>query len=66
MSLGVLVEQGVMVMPAGLQGYEFSNDLSLEGEERPTLDPKSIGTAVILMIPELQIDLRTHDYAMGT
>ena len=54
-----------MILPASFHGYEYSNDPSPEGDERPSADPKSIGTATILLQPELQIDLRSHDYSMG-
>lgn len=60
-----MVDQSVVILPAGLQGYEASNDISIEYEETPTADPKSIGTAVILLLSELQTSLRTHDYSMG-
>jgi hypothetical protein len=60
-----MAEESVIVLPAGFQGYEASNDLSLEGEEAPTANPKCMGTGVVLLQPELQIALRTHDYSMG-
>lgn len=53
------VDSGLIVMPAGMRGYE--------GERADeTLDDDNIGTCAMLALPELQLFLRTHDYFMGT
>ena len=54
--LEVSILNGLVVMPAGLRGYESDQPGDLEGD---------IGTCVMLALPELQIHLRTHDYYMG-
>jgi len=46
-----------MLLPAGLPGYEVSI-----ASERPLDD---IGASMIMICPELQLDLRLHDYFMG-
>lgn len=56
--LGVVVESGLIVMPAGLRGYEVDH-------EDPSKDLNDIGTCTMMALPELQLQLRTHDYYMG-
>lgn len=51
------VERGLVIMPAGLRGYETDQSDNTEGD---------IGTCVMLALPELQIHLRSHEYYMGT
>ena len=46
------VQDGGIIMPVGLPGYETS-----------CMD--SIGHALILTLPELQLHFRMHDYYMG-
>ena len=66
MSLGIQVERSVIVLPAGLPGYEFSLDQSPSKEHGPNAEPRGLGTSVIVLHPELQLQLRTHDYFVGT
>lgn len=54
-----------MVLPAGFQGYEYSLDDPMALELAPTSEPKGLGTCAIFFQPELQVQLRTHDYSMG-
>ena len=63
MSLSIQVEHLVLVLPAGLQGYEYS--LEPNREEGTTEESNSLGTSVIMLQPEFQLQLRTHDYSMG-
>ncbi len=58
MELGVLVNNGLMVIPASLRGYEMESDDADKG-------PPDIGTCVMMAMPELQLQLRTHNYYMG-
>jgi hypothetical protein len=59
--IGVSVKNGQMMLPAGLPGYETSD---------PAQDPipgdVGVGACLILVIPELQLHFRLHDYYMGT
>lgn len=55
--LSVCVERGTVVLPAGLPGYEVSNDIKDMNI--------GVGACVILTVPELQLQLRLHDYYMG-
>ncbi|KAJ7218000.1 hypothetical protein GGX14DRAFT_550111 [Mycena pura] len=56
--LDVDLQNGLMVVPAGLPGYEGSSTLRDE-----TQNP-SIGSCVLLDTPELQVHFRLHDYNM--
>jgi hypothetical protein len=53
----MLVTTGLMVVPASLRGYEL--DAGLEKES------PGIGLCTMLALPELQLQLKTHDYYMG-
>lgn len=57
--LDVDLQNGLMVVPAGLPGYEGSSTLRDETQNA------SIGSCVLLDIPELQVHFRLHDYYMG-
>lgn len=56
--LQVEVNRGLVILPAGLPGFERAPDLQ-ENE------PVGIGACVLLSIPSLHVQLRTHDYFMG-
>ena len=45
-------------MPAGLPGYETY----VVGEESSDIGP---GSSTLVCIPEIQIQLRSHDHGMG-
>lgn len=57
--LSVLLEDGLLVMPAGIVGYERSCTGAKDD------DDAGIGAALVLTIPEIQVHLRLHDYFMG-
>jgi hypothetical protein len=54
----VAVENGLMLLPAGLPGYETSNV-----EREP--DDAGVGTCVMLRMPAIQLHFRMNDYFMG-
>ena len=58
--MDVRINDGTIIVPAGLPGYDKTCTATV-GE-----DPTGIGPCVILSIPELQLQLRLHDYYMGT
>ncbi|KAJ7647262.1 hypothetical protein FB45DRAFT_987066 [Roridomyces roridus] len=58
--LEVDLQGGLMVIPAGLPGYEKS-DL---GSINDPLPNPGIGSCLLLDIPELQVHFRLHDYFM--
>lgn len=45
-----------MVLPAGLLGYE---------RDRSITSDVDMGQCILLDIPDLQLQLRLHDYSMG-
>ncbi|THH20420.1 hypothetical protein EW146_g951 [Bondarzewia mesenterica] len=53
------LQRFLVIFPAGIPGYETYNPL-------PDQDPKdvSIGACAKFMIPDVQLQLRTHDYYM--
>ena len=55
--MGVLVNNGLMIIPASTRGYEKEDEMN-EGQA-------DIGTCVMQAMPELQLQLRTHNYYMG-
>ncbi|KAK7692730.1 hypothetical protein QCA50_004363 [Cerrena zonata] len=57
--LTVDVDYGVMVLPAGLSGYETFNV-----NEAHNLDDIDIGASLVLVLPSLQLQLRAHRYYM--
>lgn len=56
----VEVDHGLMILPAGLPGYERSPDP--HDEDSPE---SGLGACVVLSIPGLRVQLRTHEYFMG-
>ena len=55
--ISLCVERATVILPAGLPGYESSGDIK---------DSESgIGGCVVVTIPEIQLQLRLHDYYMG-
>lgn len=50
-----------MILPAGLPGYEVYNL-----NEAYNLDDIDIGAGLVLVLPSLQLQLRSHAYYMGT
>ncbi|KAH9858939.1 hypothetical protein C2E23DRAFT_880346 [Lenzites betulinus] len=56
-TLGLEVDNGLMVLPAGYPGYE-----KYCSEERSP--PEDLGPCLLLSIPALQLHLRTNDYYM--
>jgi hypothetical protein len=56
--LDVDLQNGLMVVPAGLPGYERS-----VRDEAP--HNAGIGSCVLLDIPELQVHFRLHSFFMG-
>ncbi|GJJ06705.1 hypothetical protein Clacol_000901 [Clathrus columnatus] len=62
-TLDVLFHRTVVVFPAGLTGYEYSvdpwSDNTSSGEAY-----RSLGTSVLMLQPEFQLYLRTHDFSM--
>jgi len=55
------VNRLLLALPAGLPGYETYNS-------SPGQHPEDINTGgcVLIHSPDLQLELRTHDYFMGT
>jgi len=51
--LSLTLNNGSILMPAGIPGYEDADDHG------------NCGAALALYLPELQVDLRLHDYFMG-
>ncbi|KAI0074167.1 hypothetical protein K474DRAFT_1774197 [Panus rudis PR-1116 ss-1] len=57
--LSLDLDYGLMIMPAGLPGYEYYNL-----NEAYNLDDMDIGAATVLVVPTMQLQLRTHEYYM--
>lgn len=59
--LRLSVDSFTIMLPAGLPGYEKQYLL-------PNQDPMDVdlGKAVVLVIPDLELQLRLHDHLMGT
>lgn len=55
--LMLCVTRGTLILPAGLPGYEASSDLKDMNV--------GIGACVVATVPEIQLQLRLHDYYMG-
>ena len=58
-TMGLEVEQGLMILPAGFPGYEkwiaeYAHD-----------SPEDLGPCLMLSLPSLQLHLRSNDYYMG-
>lgn len=56
--LDLSVEGGSIILPAASRGYENDHSKIVDCET-------DIGTCLLLSLPELQLELRTHDYYMG-
>ncbi|KAI0762082.1 hypothetical protein BD413DRAFT_680921 [Trametes elegans] len=56
--LGLEVDNGLMVLPAGYPGYEQYSS------EQAQSEPEDLGPCLMLSLPELQLHLRTNDYYM--
>lgn len=58
--LQLSVDNFLIVLPAGIPGYETYNPL-------PGQDPRDVclGACAMVSVPDLQLQLRTHDYYMG-
>lgn len=50
------VQRGSLLLPASLPGFERYSSMATA---------KDIGTSLLLSFPELQLELRLHDYFMG-
>ncbi|KZT11041.1 uncharacterized protein LAESUDRAFT_741340 [Laetiporus sulphureus 93-53] len=57
--LGVMVDRGLIALPAGLPGYEVHS----AGQDR-IADSGHLGTCLLVKVPEVQLQLRTNDYYM--
>jgi hypothetical protein len=57
---GVSITNGQMMFPAGLPGYE-----TYDPAQVPIPGDIGVGASIILVIPELQLHFRLHDYYMG-
>ncbi|KAI0314094.1 hypothetical protein OF83DRAFT_1165342 [Amylostereum chailletii] len=57
--LQLTLEKAIFILPAGLRGYETYNPLPDQAPEDVRL-----GGCVILTVPELQVQLGTHDSAL--
>ncbi|KAJ7084454.1 hypothetical protein B0H15DRAFT_940059 [Mycena belliarum] len=53
------LQNGMMVIPAGLPGYE-----TFGPQQDEAISNSKIGTCVLLNIPELQVHFRLHDFFM--
>ena len=56
--LDLSVETGSLILPVASRGYENDHSEAID-------NGTDIGTCVLLTLPELQLELRTHDYYMG-
>lgn len=54
--LTIIVQHGSLLLSAGLPGFEKHSSM---------VTTKDIGTSLHLAFPELQLNLRSHDYFMG-
>ncbi|KAI0663325.1 hypothetical protein C8Q70DRAFT_1102776 [Cubamyces menziesii] len=57
-TLGLEVDNGLMILPAGYHGYEKYN------QEHAQNSPEDLGPCLMLSLPMLQLQLRTNDYYM--
>ncbi|OSD07084.1 hypothetical protein PYCCODRAFT_793525 [Trametes coccinea BRFM310] len=57
-TLGLDVDNGLIVLPAGHPGYEKYND------DQPRASSEDLGPCLMLSLPQLQLQLRTNDYYM--
>lgn len=59
-TLGLEVDNGLIVVPAGFPGYEKY------AAEYAHASPEDLGPSLLLTLPALQLHLRTNDYYMGS
>lgn len=59
MDLEVDLKHSIVLQPAGLLGYELSNENQSKHDLRT-------GPCLVLSVPDIQLQLRLHDYYMGT
>ena len=59
-TLSLILENGLLALPAGLPGYE--KRFAKNGDEEGSPD---IGSCAVCTVPGLQLHLRLHDYFMG-
>ena len=59
MDLVLLFQDCTLVMPAGLPGFEFALSDGADPSEH------GIGSSLVLDVPEVQVQIRLHDYFMG-
>lgn len=59
--LDLSVAASAIIMPAGIPGYE-----SFSVKQAHNLDNVDMGACAVLVVPDLQLRLKTHDYYMGT
>lgn len=57
LDLSVMAKDGIVACPAGVIGFEKSQ----QGSE--DID---VGSCAVLAVPDLQVLLRVHDFSMGT
>ncbi|KAK1218471.1 Macrophage colony-stimulating factor 1 receptor [Marasmius sp. AFHP31] len=57
--LGVVLQNGMVLLPAGLPGHEISSSAAAGSETSLGLGP-----CVVMSFPELQVYLRVHDHGM--
>jgi len=55
--LMLCIQHSTLILPAGLPGYEVSSNIKGMNV--------GIGACVVATIPEIQLQLRLHDYYMG-
>ncbi|KAI0368271.1 hypothetical protein BV20DRAFT_969313 [Pilatotrama ljubarskyi] len=56
--LGLNVDTGLMVLPAGMPGYEKHSS------EQERTSPEDLGPCLMLSLPSIQVHFRTNDYYM--
>lgn len=59
LDLTLLFDDCVLVMPAGLPGYEFALP------EGTNAGDAGVGSSLVYRLPEAQVHMRLHDYYMG-
>ena len=62
LDLTVMVEEGLVVLPAGAPGYERGPAKDEPGHNEQGSD---IGACVVLSVPLLQVRMRLHEFFMG-
>jgi hypothetical protein len=59
MDLTLLFQDCTLVMPSGLPGYEFALPAGANAGEH------GVGSSLVVSLPEVQVQIRLHDYFMG-